>query len=252
MKIPQSDEVTAFSFWLRTGRRLTKRPPALVEVKFNPWHDPANGRFTFANSGQRYGYGGGGAQAGWSAPKPPRPARKPADVGKPKTSPDRSADRTTTGLTATVVKPAVEPFRRVTKNGYDFEVDRAGKMRRASGALTLGAETRSRRGQRAIGGLDRRSSDDGGHYIARRFNGPPDDFNLFPQDANFNRGRYRVLEDQWARAKNGGKTVQIEIVPHFQKDSIRPYELDVTFWINGHRESVKFPNEKQEKRRGKR
>ncbi|WP_374146102.1 DNA/RNA non-specific endonuclease [Sphingomonas sp. 28-63-12] len=230
---------------------MAKRPPAWVEVKFNPWHDPANGRFTFANSGKRYGFGGGGAQAGWSAPKPPR-ARKPADVGKPKTSPDRSTDRTTTGSTATVVKPAVEPFRRVTKNGYDFEVDRAGKMRRASGDLTQGAENRSRRGQRATGGLDRRSTDDGGHYIARRFNGPPDDFNLFPQDANFNRGRYRVLEDQWARAKRAGKSVMIEIIPRFVGGSTRPSALDVYFRIDGELRSVKFQNERQEKPGGKR
>jgi len=124
-------------------------------------------------------------------------------------------------------------------------------MRRASGTLTLGTERRNRQGQRIAGGLDRRSTDDGGHYIARRFNGPPDDFNLFPQDANFNRGTYRLLEDQWAKAKRAGKKVEIEIVPAFEAGSTRPYEVDVTFWINGRRESIKFPNEKREKRRGK-
>ncbi|CAN5331783.1 hypothetical protein BH10PSE13_BH10PSE13_20330 [soil metagenome] len=43
----RSDErsQSAFAFYLRTGRRLG------LEVKFNPWHDPEDGRFTFAGSG---------------------------------------------------------------------------------------------------------------------------------------------------------------------------------------------------------
>lgn len=260
MAIPQSDDVKAFSFWLRTGRRVTKRSTAAVEMKFNPWHDPANGQFTFANSGVRYGSwggggggstGGGGAQASWPAPKRSRPSLKPVGIRKPKIPSDIASDKTTTGPTGIVVKPAVETYRSVTKNGYDFEIDSGGKMRRASGTLTLGVEKRNRRGQRATGGLDRRSTDDGGHYIARRFNGPPDDFNLFPQDANFNRGRYRLLEDQWARAKRAGKSVTIEIIPRFDKGTTRPSVLDVYFWINGELKSVKFENEKEEKPSGK-
>ncbi len=45
---------SAFSWWLRTG----KLPPALspdgLELKFNPWHDPEDGRFTFAGAGRHY------------------------------------------------------------------------------------------------------------------------------------------------------------------------------------------------------
>jgi hypothetical protein len=37
----------AFAHYLRTGRRL--RVP--VEQKFNPYHDPRNGRFTFGPGG---------------------------------------------------------------------------------------------------------------------------------------------------------------------------------------------------------
>ena len=125
-------------------------------------------------------------------------------------------------------------------------------MRRASGSLTLGAGTRNRQGQLTAGGGDRRSTDDGGHYIARRFNGPPDRFNLFPQDANFNRGKYRLLEDEWARAKRAGKQVEIEIVPRFEAGTKRPSELDVLFVIDGNRKSFKLRNEKQEKPGAKR
>jgi hypothetical protein len=116
------------------------------------------------------------------------------------------------------------------------------------------AETprRSRAAQSRAGGADRRASDDGGHYIAPRFNGPTDAFNHFAQDANFNRGRYRVLEDEWARAKHADKVVRIRIVPVYEGSSRRPSYLNVWFWINGEQRSLQFPNESLETMRAKR
>lgn len=84
--------------------------------------------------------------------------------------------------------------------------------------------------------------DDGGHHIARRFNGPTEAFNHFAQDANFNRGDYRALENQWATAKKAGKTVTVRIVPEYNGSSQRPSALNIWFRINGRRESVKLPN----------
>lgn len=46
----------AFSTWLRTGRRVKDVP---IEVKFNPWHDREDGRFTFAGQGNYFPRGGG-------------------------------------------------------------------------------------------------------------------------------------------------------------------------------------------------
>ena len=40
----------AFAAWIRTGRLPTVREDG-VELKFNPYHDPRNGRFTFAPGG---------------------------------------------------------------------------------------------------------------------------------------------------------------------------------------------------------
>ena len=48
---PVSRERRAFDFWIRTGRIMEPK----VEAKFNPWHDPGDGRFTFANSGRFWG-----------------------------------------------------------------------------------------------------------------------------------------------------------------------------------------------------
>lgn len=48
----RSDQRRAFAMWLRTGRIPVEDG---IEHKFNPWHDPENGRFTFAGSGQSSG-----------------------------------------------------------------------------------------------------------------------------------------------------------------------------------------------------
>lgn len=53
--------ISDFSYFLRTGRaRPAERPP---ELKFNPWHDPEDGRFTFVGQGRYFGRGLDAAQA---------------------------------------------------------------------------------------------------------------------------------------------------------------------------------------------
>lgn len=55
----QTRTFSAFSLWRRTGRLPRPVDPEGTELKFNPWHDPADGRFTFVGSGQYHGGGGG-------------------------------------------------------------------------------------------------------------------------------------------------------------------------------------------------
>lgn len=62
--ISDTDRRRAFSIWLRTGRLPSVAIAYGVELKFNPWHDPADGRFTFAGSGQNYGQSGSGGFRG--------------------------------------------------------------------------------------------------------------------------------------------------------------------------------------------
>jgi hypothetical protein len=67
-----------FDLYLRTGTALWEAADC-AELKFNPWHDPATGQFTFSGKGTsgaggftegRSGSGGGGAQASWGTPLP--------------------------------------------------------------------------------------------------------------------------------------------------------------------------------------
>jgi hypothetical protein len=50
-----------FSYWLRTGRLPQATGSDGLELKYNPWHDPDDGRFTFAQSGRFFGEGASGA-----------------------------------------------------------------------------------------------------------------------------------------------------------------------------------------------
>lgn len=49
---------SGFSHWLRTGRLPPVRTADGIELKFNPWHDSEDGRFTSAGAGSAYGGAG--------------------------------------------------------------------------------------------------------------------------------------------------------------------------------------------------
>jgi len=322
--------VRAFEYYLRTGRRLLSDADA--EYKFNPWHDPDNGRFTFAGQGH-YSAGGSPASSGrdrqsdtrqagsnasaqrtatWRAgpsrhaerdPRNPRnfalytvkrgdtltkiarlrkgltaadlawlnnqSADRPLQIGQRIKVPHQQyldegkrardnfltlahySDATGGKLPPNVAHPpsmAVQieagGVHEVRANGYRFDIDTLTRTRQISGDVRLEPEYRSRSAQANAGKPDRRSTDDGGHYIAARFKGPREWFNHFAQDANFNRGAYRRLEDQWAKAIRSGQRVFVDIVPYYRGASMRPYMLNVTWYTNGRRSFQEFQNEK--------
>ena len=270
--------MSAFEIYLRTGRRTVSRDETL-ELKFNPWHDPSDGRFTFAGEGQYFGglqtaaqkkpapgfragggsFGGGGAGGSWDAPSEPnRPfigrGGSSGGGGAAASWRSQSAELPPPGKPKTAPKLALPPVRirppraeaRLTKvkNDYRFELDAHVRTVRISGNIHFEDQPRSRRSQAEAGGFDRRQTDDGGHFVAARFNGPRDWFNHFAQDANFNRGAYRVLEDHWARLVRSGEQVFVDIVPHYHDASMRPYLLTVRWFVGGERHSQDFPNER--------
>lgn len=319
------NERRAFSIWLRTGRLPSARGPDGIELKFNPWHDPETGRFTFVGAGRNYGqwgrggfsggdgatgsrdqparspraksqspasritskeptrtaspsdraaapkaparrsgtwtgggftgggggsFGGGGATAteAWGSPEPKRRPTPSHTLAPTIASSNRAAATST--VSARTAKAPSELLRTVVRNGYTYQIDARERTLRVSGMLTVAeAPARSRTSQRQAGGAERRTSDDGGHYIAARFNGPTEAFNHFAQDANFNRGGYRQLEDEWARDKRAGRAVTVKIVPQFSGTSVRPSTINVWWTVDGKRKSVRFLNARSEKRR---
>jgi hypothetical protein len=321
IQISDTERRRAFSVWLRTGRWPTATIANDVEVKFNPRHDPADGRFTFAGSGRAYGAGGisgssSGARPRGSTARPTSPlqsrtpehpkslrtvavpsssnamprarpispkAATPIPVshnggggsfggaGATSTEPwrdgsqnQRSASKAAGTATRPMLMPtaapgqrpgvaaAPPPLRLEVRNGYEYQIDETARTRKVSGNLKLAdTQVRSRTAQAQAGGADRRATDDGGHYIAARFAGPTDAFNHFAQDTNFNRGQYRLLEDQWAKATRAGRKVTVKIAPSYDRASKRPAVINIWFTINGHEQSQQIPNEPREKRRGK-
>lgn len=142
-------------------------------------------------------------------------------------------------------------WKRETKNGYDFHTDVITRPRKIFGQLSNGPKaSRSRRNQASAGKPDRLASDDGGHFIAARFNGPGDSINHFAQDRNFNRGAYRAMEDGWAKELGAGRKVFVDIVPLYEGASKRPYHLTVTWHVDGKKRVREFANEAKGKADG--
>ena len=294
----QAGRISSFENYLRTGRRTVRH--GAIEYKFNPYHDPRNGQFTFAP---------GGKLANDDDPFDPT---NPFDASHPNNhsiyvvrrgdSLSRVANRRK-GLSVTdlaalnsisrtsglligqklklpnqsyleagrsarnnflalasyrdansgklppnVAKaPSIEQqvsstLRTEQRNGYTFWLDGLLRTKNAEGALQRKTERRSKPAQRNAGGADRLKTDDGGHYIALRFNGPRDAFNHFAQNANFNRGVYRVLEDKWDKLVRAGKRVRVRIVPEYAGTSLRPSKITVSYLVDGDRTTLFFKN----------
>jgi HK97 family phage portal protein len=257
---PQSDE---------------KNKTGILELKFNPWHDAQNGRFTHQGQGNRFAggggsfgggqsggggasgswakpktkpgggsFGGGGASGSWDKPEPKKLPAKPSPRKKEAVNPPPKVLLPKTGSTT------IPKTRKVTSNGYHFELDEQNRTVRARGELRLdGGQTRNPRRQREEGKPDRLGSDEGGHFIARQFGGPKEAINLFAQDRNFNRSGYAQLENEWRRNLQAGKKVEVDIRAYYSRGSKRPDVIHVTYYIDGKRIPQRFPNSSRKERK---
>ncbi len=107
MTIAADDRRQAFGQWLRTGHWPLPPESDAIEHKFNPWHDPADGRFTFAGSGTRSGTGGSGSGRS-GGPRTPRAIPGSASRAA---RPDPAADRTTARTTEAPTRAGDPPNR---------------------------------------------------------------------------------------------------------------------------------------------
>ncbi|WAC22296.1 DNA/RNA non-specific endonuclease [Blastomonas sp. SL216] len=258
---------SSFALWLRTGRWPDPDASAAIERKFNPWHDPDDGRFTFADQGRRYGsgsagssasgkprkrdkvkpgggsFGGAGATGAFGKPLPakPEPKAKPKPTSRggrnfPGWLPATPAPWPKPRAKPIPIRPAApSPWRPVERNGYIYHLDDKGDPHEID-VPKLGTEAqtpRSRSAQRNAGKPDRLPTDDGGHFIAHRFNGPNDAFNHFAQDRASNRGRYRVVEQTWADAQAAGKDVSFKMKIDYPTGSRRPDFVHIWYSTGG-------------------
>lgn len=83
----------------------------------------------------------------------------------------------------------------------------------------------------AAGKSGGRIDDDGGHMIAHRFMLDQGEKNMFPQNANFNRGAYKTLENEWAAWTKAGGEVRIDVKLRSFDDVDRPASVSVTYEV---------------------
>lgn len=134
-------------------------------------------------------------------------------------------------------------YRRISANGYLYELDLVDRFKRVTGTLSRNrAQGRSRAEQGKAGKPDRLPRDHGGHIVARRFNGPKDWFNHFAQDGSFNQTEYAAVERYWDKAMDAGHSVRIDIRASYEGLSRRPSFITVYYWIDGERHLHHFPN----------
>ena len=131
---------------------------------------------------------------------------------------------------------------KIAKNSYNYALDSNGRTVRASGKLSLKKAPRDTGVQRAAGGADRLATDQGGHLIGSRFNGPNDAFNTVAQNQNLNQGSWKAMENSWARALKDGQEVFVDIKPQYVGENLRPASFKVNYTIDGIPKTVNIPN----------
>ena len=108
----KSAERLAFEIYLRTGRRLASPDPP--ERKFNPYHDPRNGQFTFAPGGPRSAGGALGSSRRSLSKRKPAFAQegpaKPVDASTGVVAGERNAARSA-GLDARAAAQELNQYR---------------------------------------------------------------------------------------------------------------------------------------------
>lgn len=115
---------------------------------------------------------------------------------------------------------------------YSYFTDEAGRVNKVSGELKL--ETKDRNVYQQGKSVDVKNGikgdDQGGHIIARVFNGPGEQINYVPQTAKLNNGEWKSMEKKWKDALSEGKKVEVDIKINYA-DNLRPTDFDVTYII---------------------
>lgn len=96
--------------------------------------------------------------------------------------------------------------------------------------------------QREAGGEERQDGDDGGHIIARMLGGAEGDENLVAMRRTINRGDYKKMENEIAKALQEEKQVTVHIDLEYGEDSTRPSKIRAQYIIDGRKTICQFDN----------
>ncbi len=131
-----------------------------------------------------------------------------------------------------------------TVNGNTYKTDARGRIVSCDANPKYTEEgPRDNEKQLEAGGEERRVNDDGGHIVARILGGAEGIENLVPMRSTINRGDYKKMENEIAKAKQEGKEVTVKIELEYDGDSERPSKIKATYTIDGKTTVVEFDNE---------
>ncbi|WP_028526240.1 DNA/RNA non-specific endonuclease [Runella limosa] len=138
-------------------------------------------------------------------------------------------------------------------DGYLFETDADGRVKKVSGDLQLNSDReRELSYQDQIQFQDKQGGDDGGHLIGNQFYGPNEAVNIVPMRYDLNQrrktdGAWYNMEAQWAKALKGEapyttpQKVNVEITIKYGVDR-RPVGFVVKYKINNSEFTQNFIN----------
>lgn len=130
-----------------------------------------------------------------------------------------------------------------TVNGNTYKTDERGnKISCDSNPEYTQEGSRNMREQRESGGEERQEDDDGGHIIARVLGGAEGEENLVPMRRTINRGDYKRMENDIAKALQEGKNATIHIDIEYDGDSSRPSKIRAKYLIDGKKTVCEFDN----------
>jgi DNA/RNA non-specific endonuclease len=139
---------------------------------------------------------------------------------------------------------------RIGRNEVTWTLDAAGRPIEANATLRevftgLKRSSAEVKAQGEVGGAARLATDEGGHIIGHRFVKDQGIGNMFPQNANLNKGAFKKVENELADWVNAGGEVRVKVT---LKDAAngRPEKIVVSYEvINPKTGEVVFDNVKQ-------
>ncbi|WKX76197.1 DNA/RNA non-specific endonuclease [Zobellia laminariae] len=137
----------------------------------------------------------------------------------------------------------LEPNSKYSVDGYLYETDELGRVNKASGKLELKERGRNTYQQgKSVKMKDGIDGDQGGHLIGDRFNGPGEQINYVPQKGSLNQSAYKKMKNDWQKALEEGKEVEVSIENIYEGGSKRPVGQTVEYTIDGKSHSIDFEN----------
>jgi len=121
---------------------------------------------------------------------------------------------------------------------YTYKTDELGRVKGVSGKLDLSKVDRNTYQQGKAGKLDGikdgLTDDEGGHLIASIFKGPGEQINYAAMDGNLNKGAWKRMENNWAKALKGDppKKVEVNIRAFYDGENKRPSKFIVDYMID--------------------